>query len=436
MKKLIIMTNKEVRRYEIILNLINNKIDGSQASKQLNLSLRQTKRLKAKVKEKGARGIVHGNRGKKSNNKIDQKEKDKVSKIIKENYSDFTSQLTHEKLVENHNIHWDYSTTRRLRIEKGFSTIKKRKIKKHFSQRERKETYGEMSQFDGSYCDWLEGRCIDQGLEEEQCLLLSVDDATGKPIGLLDKNESIKAVFKFWKDYFEKNGKPIAIYLDRFSTYKVNHKNAEHNKEFKTQFQRAMEDELGIKVIFASSPQAKGRVERMNGTLQDRLTKEMRLAGINNLKDANHFMEKEFFPKFEKQFNVKAKKEGDLHIKLTKQEKKRLNNILSIKTQRTVRNDYVVQYKSRYFQLTETQKEITVFKKDQVIVEEHLDDSININKQGKYLSFKELPEKPEKEIDLKLVAITRKKSVYIPPANHPWRSFYFSKNQKVKVFKN
>lgn len=436
MEELITMTNKEAKRYEIITNLINKEIDGTQASKQLNLSIRQTKRWKAKVKKQGIKGIIHKNRGKKSNNKIDQKEKERVSKIIKENYSDFSSKLTHEKLREKHHINWNYSTTRRLRIEKGLSIIKKRKIKKHFSQRERKDTYGEMVQFDGSYHDWLEGRGIDEGLKEEQCLLLSVDDATGKPVAKLDKNESIKAVFKFWKKYLEKHGKPASIYLDKFSTYKVNHKNAKHDETFKTQFQRAMEDELGIRIIFAHSPEGKGRVERMNGTLQDRLVKEMRLVGINTIKDANHFIEKDFLPKFEKQFNVKAKKKGDLHIKLTKQEKKRLNAILSIKTQRTVRNDYVIQYKSRYFQLTEIQKEITVFKKDQVIIEEHLDDSIHINKQGKYLHFKELPTKPEKEIDLKLVAITRKKSAYVPPANHPWRSFQFSKNQKMKAFKN
>jgi transposase len=437
MGNLITMTNKETRRYDIIINLINKKIDGTQASKQLNLSIRQTKRLKAKVKEKGIKGIIHGNRGKKSNNRIDQEEKDRITKIIKENYLDFTSKLTHEKLAEKHNIDWDYSTIRRLRIEKGFSTIKKRKNKKYFSQRERKDTYGEMIQFDGSYHDWLEGRCIDQGLEEEQCLLLSVDDATGKPIARLDKNESIKAVFKFWKKYIKKHGKPMSIYLDKFSTYKINHKNATHNEGFKTQFQRAMEDELGIKVIFAHTPQGKGRVERMNGTLQDRLVKEMRLAEIDNIKDANNFIEKEFIPKFEKQFNIKAKKEGDLHTKLTKQEKKRLNNIISIKTQRTVRNDFIVQYKNRYFQLAEIQEETTVLKKDQVIVEEHLNNSIHINKNNKYLNFEELPEKPQKEIDLKLLAITRRKSVYTPPANHPWRRFVINrKPEKIKAFKN
>lgn len=432
MEKHIIMTNKEARRYDIIKNLLGGKIDGTGASKQLHLSVRQTKRLKAKVKERGMRGVIHGNRGKESNHKIKKKEKDKIARIIKKNYTDFTSQLTHEKLVEKHNVTWNYSTTRRIRIEKGLSTIKKRKNKKHFTQRERKESYGEMIQFDGSYDDWLEGRCTDKGLEEEQCLLLSVDDATGDPVATLGKNESIKEVFAFWKEYIKEYGKPIALYLDKFSTYKVNHKNATHNDEFKTQFQKVFKEELDIEVIYANSPQAKGRVERMNSTLQDRLIKEMRLAGVTTIKDANAFIKREFMPKFKTQFNVKSKRQGNLHRRLTKQERGHVDNIFSVKTRRTVRNDYVIQYKSRYFQLEEIQ-DTTVYKKDTVTVEEHLDDSIHINKNGIYLNFKELPQKPQKEIDLALPAIAKKRSHYTPPAEHPWRSFQFSKHQKVKM---
>jgi hypothetical protein len=435
-KQLITMTKKESERYDIIKNLINKKIDGTQASIQLNLSVRQTKRLKAKVKKCGIQGIIHKSRGKESNKKTDSKLINKITKITEKNYSDFTSQLTYEKLTEIHNISLSYSTIRRMRISSGLSIVKKRKAnKKHFSQRERKESYGEMSQFDGSYHDWLEGRCIDKGLEEEQCLLLAVDDATGEPTAVLDKNESIEAVFKFWLEYVTKNGKPILVYLDKFSTYKVNHKNAKDNKEFKTQFQRAMEDELGIKVVFAHSPQAKGRVERMNGTFQDRLVKELRLANINNVKDANKFIKKEFIPKFSKRFNVLAKKKGDLHKKLTKQEKNNLDHVFSIKNIRKVRNDFVIQYKSRYFQLDEIQV-TTIYKKDEVIVEEHLDSSIHICKKtnygDKYLNFTELLTKPIKEIEIKLPAITRYKSQYIPPADHPWRSFQFNNRQEIK----
>lgn len=435
-KQLITMTDKEIRRYDIIKNVINKKIDGTQASIQLNLSIRQTKRLKVRVKEYGIQGIIHRSRGKESNKKMNSKLVDKIVKITEENYPDFTSQLTHEKLTEIHNIPLSYSTVRRIRINNGLSNVKERKEnKKHFSQRERKKYYGEMNQFDGSYHDWLEGRCTDKGLEEEQCLLLSVDDATGEPTAKLDKNESIKAAFTFWKDYIIEKGKPVFIYVDKFSTYKVNHKNAEDNKEFKTQFQRAMEDELGIEVIFAGSPQAKGRVERMNGTFQDRLVKELRLAKVNNTKDANEFIKKEFVPKFSKKFNVVAEKEGDLHTRLTKQESNNLDHIFSIKEIRKVRNDFVVQYKNRYFQLDEIQV-TTVYKKDEVTVEEHLNDSIHICKKtnygDKYLSFKELPAKPVKEIEIKLPAITRYKTSYIPPINHPWRNFQFGNTQKVK----
>ncbi len=387
-KQLVTMTKKEAGRHDIIKDLINKKIDGTQASIQLNLSVRQTKRLKAKVKKYGIQGIIHGNRGKESNKKTDCELIKKIIKITEENYSDFTSQLTYEKLTEIHNISLSYSTIRRIRISSGLSIIKKRKTnKKHFSQRERKESYGEMSQFDGSYHDWLEGRCIDKGLEEEQCLLLAVDDATGEPMAILDENESIEAVFNFWKKYVIEKGKPTLIYLDKFSTYKVNHKNAKDNEEFKTQFQRAMEDELGIKVIFAHSPQAKGRVERMNGTFQDRLVKELRLAKIDNVKNANEFIKKEFIPKFSERFNVPAKKKGNLHTKLTKQEKNNLDNIFSIKKTRKVRNDFVIQYKNRYFQLDEVQ-ETTVYKKDEVIVEEHLNRSIHICKKTNYLELR------------------------------------------------
>ncbi len=426
MQDTIIMTNKESQRYEIINNLINNKINGTQAFRQLNLSVRQTKRLKAKVNRKGIQGIIHKSRGKESNRKLDEKLKKKIIKTIKENYSDFSSQLTYEKLNEVHEIKISYTSTRRIRINEGLSTVKKRKQnKKYFSQRERKEHYGELVQFDGSYHDWLEN-------EEEQCLLLAVDDATSEITPELDKNEGIQAVFNFWKEYVQEKGRPLAIYLDKFSTYKVNHKNATDNQEFKTQFQRAMK-ELDIQVIFANTPQAKGRVERMNETLQDRMIKEMRLAKINSIEQADEFIKEKFTPEFNKKFNVPAKKKGDLHRKLTKQEKDKLNNIFSIKSTRKIRNDFVVQYKNRYFQLNEIQP-TTVYKKDEVIIEEHLDDSIHISKKDKYLSFKELPHKPKKENELKLPAITKRKSDYTPPADHPWRSYQFKK-EKLKAQK-
>jgi hypothetical protein len=447
MENTITMTTKEAERYDIIQRLIKKEIDGTQAATAIGLSVRQTKRIKARViKEKesnnsGIQGVIHKNRGRKSNNKIDAVTLEEAIKTIKDNYLDFSSQLTYEKLQENHNCTLSYATVRRIRIKEGLSKVKSRKAnKKHFSQRDRKPSYGEMVQHDGSYHNWLEGRCTDKEMKHEQCLLLSVDDATGTPMAKLAKNESIKEVFKFWKEYIKEKGKPTSIYLDKFSTYKVNHKNAVDNKDFRTQFQRAMEDELGIQVIFANTPQAKGRVERMNATWQDRLVKELRLAKINNIEDTNEFIKKEFIPEFKKKFNVKAKKKGDLHRKLSKTELTNLDHIFSVKNIRKVRNDFVVQYKNRYFQLKEIQKNTTVYKKDEVIVEEHLNGDIYLCKKtvtgDKYLDFIELSSKPVKEIDIKLPAVTRSKTTYIPPANHPWRNqAIFKAQQKFKESK-
>ena len=444
MGNIITMSTKEAERYDIIQRLINQEIDGTQAANLIGRSVRQTKRIKAsvlKAREQGKQGIegvIHKSRGRKSKKRIPQNKRDKIAKLKQENYDDFSTTLFKEKLEELHDLKYGYETIRNILIEKGLHKVRTRKAnKKHFSQRERKESFGEMIQYDGSYHDWLEGRCTDKGMKHEQCLLLAVDDATGTPTAKLAKNESIEETFKFWKKYLKEKGKPLTIYLDKFSTYKVNHPNAVDNKEFRTQFQRAMEDELGINVIFAHTPQAKGRVERMNGTFQDRLVKEMRLAKINNIKDANEFIEKEFVPKFIKKFNVKAVKEGDLHRKLSKREEANLNHIFSVKNTRKVRNDFVIQYKNRYFQLNEIQKNTTVYKKDEVVVEEHLDGAIYLCKKtnhgDKYLDFIELPVKPVEEIDIKLPAVTKTKTTYIPPANHPWRSqLIFKAQQKFK----
>jgi len=432
--KNIVMASREAKRYDIIKDLISQKINGAQAAKQLSLSVRQTKRLKRRVRKEGIKGVIHKNRGREGNRKLERKTAKKIKKLIQENYSDFTPAFIQEKLSEKHDIKASYGAIRNLMIKEDLYSPRKRKNNRnnYHAQREQKDYYGEMEQFDGSYHDWLEGR----GGISDLCLLASIDDAKKEITRAeFDCSESVRSVFHFWKEYIEKNGKPLAVYLDKYSTYKINHKNAADNKDLLTQFQRAM-GELDIKTISAHSPQAKGRVERLFKTLQDRLVKELRLRKIDNVKEANEFLQEEFIPEFNKKFGVKAKKKGDLHRKLNKQEKGKLSHIFSVKNQRVVRNDFVVQYRNRYFQLNETQP-TTVYKKDKIIIEEHLDDSVHINKKDKYLNFTELKEKPEKEISVKLPALTLTKTQYIPPANHPWRKFVFSerlkKQEKVQV---
>lgn len=421
------MTEKELTRYNIIKKLIEGNINGTDASKQISLSVRQVKRLKANVKQHGIKGIIHGNRNRESNRKISDKKINTIEKIVKKKYYDFGPTFATEKLNENENIIIGKEKLRLLMVDWGLRQIKsKKQSKQYYAWRARKDNYGEMQQFDGSYHLWLEDR------SEELCLLLSIDDATGKIIhAKFDYNESTKAVFKFWLEYFAQNGLPVSIYLDKFSTYKINHKNAVDNKDMITQFERAM-NQIGVVPITAHSPQAKGRVERVFETLQDRLVKEMRLKGISTIEEANEFL-KEYIPKFNAKFSVAPQKRNNLHRKLNKTTENMLPQIFSVQKTRVVMNDYTIMFKTKYFQL-EQEQPTTVYKKDLVIVEEHLNDMIKINLKGHYLNYKVLPERPKKQIDIKLPALTKKRqSDWIPPLDHPWRKqFIFGNNLKVE----
>lgn len=429
--QLITMTKKEARRYEIIKDLLSKKIDGTEAAKLLNRSLRQVKRIKKIVKKRGIEGVIHGNRGKTSHNKTNPRIIVKAKKHLKEIYYDFNPLLAQEHLRDDNKIELSKETVRQLMIKEKLWKPRRKSDAKKFFWRERKDNFGEMQQFDGSYHNWFEGRNEEEvGLE--QCLLLSVDDASGKITGAkFEYNEGVVPVFKFWRDYFKVNGLPLDIYLDKFSTYKINHKNAVDNKDLMTQFQRAMK-QLGIRVIHANSPQAKGRVEKMNGTLQRRLVKELRLKNINTIEEANKYLREEFIPRFNKQFAVVTKKKANLHKKLSEKQIDELDKILSIQSERIINNDYTVRFKNNYYQLKEIQP-ATVCKRNKIIIEEHLNGEVKISIRNKYLDYFLLPERPKKEIEINLIALTnRKQSSWIPPVNHPWRTqFLINKKQKM-----
>lgn len=423
-QKLITMSQTEISRYDIIKQLIAGQINGTDAAKQIGVTIRHIKRLKVKVNEKGAQGLIHGNRGREGNRKLDDKIITTIESHLKEKYYDFGPTFASEKLEENHDIKINKESIRQIMTKLNLWKPKPRKFgKKYHSWRARKDNPGEMQQFDGSYHKWFG--------EEESCLLLAVDDANGKIThAKFDYNEGIVPVFKFWLEYEEKHGFPLSIYLDKFSTYKINHKHAVDNQDMITQFQRAM-SQVGVKPITAHSPQAKGRVERMFETLQDRLVKELRLAEITTIGAANHFL-KVYIPKFNAKFAVVPARRKDLHKKPAQQVKERLPQIFSIQDKRVVMNDYTVRFENDYYQLDEVQP-TTVYKKDRVIIEKHLNGEVKINLKDHYLNFTVLPEKPRKEIDIKLPAITvRKVSEWKPPADHPWRKQFVFSNKIVE----
>ena len=401
----ITMSAKEIDRLGVINNLIGKQIVASEAAKQLNLSVRQVKRLKKRVKKQGAAGLIHRGRGGAGNRKFKPKFVDKIVALVKKAYVGFGPTLAAEKLVECHKIEISDEALRAIMIKNNLWKPKlRKKNKEHREWRPRKDNYGEMLQYDGSYHHWFENRA------EECCLLLAVDDATGKITkAVFDRHEGILPTFAFWKAYTEEKGKPVAIYLDKFSTYKINHKSAEDNKEMITQFQRVCQD-LNITLITAHSPEAKGRVERMFETLQDRLVKELRLQNISDIATANTFLKDKYIQTFNEKFAVVPVKRADLHRPLTKTDKENVNNIFSIHSKRVVMNDFTAQFKNQYFQLNQ-QQPVVVCRKDKIMVEEHLDGSIKLKLRGKELNYTVLPKRPEKACKLK----------YPPsrPANQP-----------------
>jgi len=425
------MTTTERLRLTVIEDLTDGLINGTTAATKLNLSVRQVKRLKSKFRDKGHDGLIHGSRGRQGNRKININLENNIVKIINEKYSDFGPLLACEKLEELHGIILSDETIRAIMIRHNIWKLKKRKRSEYFSWRERRSSYGQLQQFDGSYHDWFEGR---NPLLPEACLLASIDDATGKiTYAKFGTNESTTAVFRFWWEYAELNGIPSEIYLDKFSTYKINHPAAVDNAELMTQFKRAMKS-LGVNVIPANSAQAKGRVERLNETLQDRLVKEMRLAGVSTIETANIFLKETFIPFFNSRFAVVPRSGNNCHRALDIGTRSKLGGIFSKHYIRGINNDFTVQYNTKWYQLKEIQP-TTIFRTEKVMIEERLDDTIKIKYKNHYLNFFLLPDKPLK-IKSSPIVLTEHRSNWIPPANHPWRQFSYSQRDPVGQIKS
>ena len=426
------MSKKELGRYEVIKRLIRKEISGPKAAGLLHLSVRQVKRLKVRVKKYGAKGLVHESRGKLGHNRLGEEEREKIVKLLHQHYHDFGPTFASEKLTEDHHLKHDPKTIRRIMIgEDLWQPQKKTNGSMHRQWRERKSAYGEMVQFDGSYEHWFE----DRNGSGEVCLLAAIDDATGRIVSAaFAGHEGVLPVFDFWQGYLSQHGRPAAIYLDKFSTYHQNQVQAFENGSTLTQFQRAMK-ELQIEVIPANSPQAKGRVERLFGTLQDRLIKELRLAGISTILSANQFLKEIFIPKFNAKFAVIPRLTVNLHQPLSGKQRKDLPGILSKQTDRTVQNDFTLGFKSQWYQLTR-QQPVMVCKKDKVVVEEHIDGSLNVRLRGKYLNYQVLPQRPAREIKPMWVLTTSAKKEKLfprkPAPNHPWRQYQLAIN-KTKV---
>lgn len=415
------MRTKEQLRERVIQELLKGQINGTEAARKLKVSVRQVKRIRRAYVQKGSDGLIHQSRGTEGSRKIDGMIEQQVIRIIQERYHDFGPLLASEKLQEKHGIRFDPETIRQIMIRAGIWKAKQRRKKEYHCWRERRSGYGELQQFDGSYHDWFEGR---NPAFPEICLLASIDDATGKITNaIFEQNEGVEAVFRFWMRYIQTHGVPVAVYLDKFSTYKINHISAVDNHDLMTQFQRAAK-ELDMGIITAHSPQAKGRVERLFGTLQDRLIKEMRLAGISIIEEANIFLKEIFIPWFNKRFSVEARSAADMHRAVPDEIHRQLCSIFSRQSVRSINNDFTIRFKNNFYQLKELQP-TTVYKSDKIIMEEHLNGTVHIKHKREYLEAFVLPERPKKQKKQPLILTTHKPN-WKPPANHPWRQYITS----------
>jgi hypothetical protein len=387
------MTKQELHINTVMDRLIKKELTIPEASKLISKCERQTKRIKKKYRENWSEWIIHKSRWSPSNNKIDESKYTEAIQIIKDKYSDYWPTLCSERLAQKHNITVPVST---LRLQMMSAQIWKNKANKkkikQFTARPRKESYWEMIQYDWSYHLWFEGR----NGTEYQCLLVAVDDANWEVTAKFAKNEWLIETFRFWKEYILKNWKPKSIYLDKFSTYKINYPNATDDKQLPTQFWRAC-NSLNIDVIFANTPQAKWRVERMNGTLQDRLVKALREENISDIETANKYLNDIFLPDFNKHFMVEPKAHSNLHLKLRDDEIENLDQIFAEHKQRKIANDFTIKFNNEYYQLFRFDGcGYTIKPWAHIDVEIHLDGSIKIARFGKYLTFVKSFERPQR----------------------------------------
>lgn len=381
------MGMKDRDRLCVVRNALDRKITQAQAAKILRLSHRQVQRICAAVREQGDRGILHGLCDQPSNHRLEEELLGQaLSALHNPLWEGFGPLFAREKLGELCGIRLGKTTVRKLMLSTGLWEVH-RHGKRHRAWRERRPCVGMLIQLDGSPHDWLEGR-------GPRCtLLIYIDDATSRILyGRFVDEEDTLELLRSTKVYLERHGRPVALYVDRDSIYKINRpvtvEEQLSGNDPITQFTRAME-QLGIEVIFAGSPQAKGRVERGFRTHQDRLIKELRLAGISTMEDANKFLLAVYIPKHNRLYAVEPANPLNVHKPLLRSHD--LDAILSIQQDRQVHNDSVVRYKNRFLLLAQGHG---LRPRTKVVVQERLDGTLRIERHGRYFEFKEVPVRP------------------------------------------
>lgn len=393
------LTMREANRYGVISEVLKGYIKVKEASEMLGLSERQIYRLRKRVKEGGTRGVIHKSRGKLRVRWLTQAVKDRIIEFYDGKYDGFNISHMTEYLNRGERIRVSRESVRKILLSHGsYKRVKKRR--EHRVRREPCAREGQMIQFDTSDHDWLEGR------GPRLYLIGGIDDATSSCVGArFALSDSVVENMRVWKNIVETYGIPLSMYCDGDSKFKTTrheglHHQLTHDYE-ETQIEHAL-GELGVSIIIAGSPEAKGRIERAWGTFQDRLCSELRLHKISTLEETNHYLVEQFIPDYNKRFARCAREDGSAYRKVTKAMD--LANIFCTKEQRTAIADNTITYYSRIFQILPDKHRMS-YVKAKVMVHKHLDGSIHVFYKGRELKQKELPKRRMKQNERRLTTV-------------------------------
>jgi transposase len=435
MEGMVTLNREEQRRLMVLNEVGRGRLGGRQAAEVLKLSLRQSRRLIVAYRKEGAQALAHGNRGRKPPNAIEEELRQQVLELASCKYSGFNHQHFTELLAEREDIFLSRSSVRNILLESGIRSPRKRRPPKHRSRRERYPREGMLLQIDGSPHDWLKGR------GPRLSLIGAIDDATGKvPYALFQEQEDSRGYFLMLREIILKEGIPLALYHDHHSIFEISPDklpSIEEQLEGKrpsTQFGRLME-ELGITSIPANSPQAKGRIERLWGTFQDRLVSELRLAGAATMEEANRVLW-DFLPRYEQRFAVPAKEPGLAYRKTN--DSFQPEEVFCFKHERVVGSDNVVRFGGHRLQVLPSNGR-TSYVKARVEVHQRLDGTLAVYYQGHCLNTRSAPAEAPLLRSRQVVRIVADVTSLAQPAtssiaarsshpkpvpDHPWRGIY------------
>jgi len=413
------MSRRELGRVEVLARVRGKELRVVDAAVLLRLSYRQAKRLWRRYREEGAPGLKHRSAGRRSHRAYAEKFRHQVLGLVRDKYGGpveerFGPTLAAEHLASEDGLKLDAETLRRWMLEEGLWSRERRR-RRHRRRRERKEHCGEMVQMDGSFHRWLEER------GPEGCLMDLVDDATNTTLARLGEEETIWAAAGALRAWIERYGVPLRLYVDWKNLYKrcATSKERLRGEEPITQFGRMCE-KLGIELIAANSPQAKGRVERVHGTHQDRLVKKLRRKNIATHAEANAYLQAEYLPEHNRRFARLAARPENYHRRAPCAAE--LDRIFCLETERVVSDDWVVRYDNRFFQL-EPRSPHYAPARGTVVVTEGGDGRVEIEYRGHAVRWREIaaPARPRVAERSRVLTPPRAKRKWVPPADHPWR---------------